>query len=100
VPTSIAATETKATKGRRDLLAGKESSRDGGTIRKVLKTKMQTHLAESMLLQFSENEDDKPRVSQEDKTRILKEMHENPTGGHLGMNRTYERIKLLYLGKV
>jgi hypothetical protein len=42
----------------------------------------------------SEDEDNKPRVSQEDKARILREMHENPTGGHLGMNRTYERIKL------
>ncbi|PNF18074.1 hypothetical protein B7P43_G03322 [Cryptotermes secundus] len=41
-----------------------------------------------------ENEDNKPIVSQEDKARILREMHENPTGGHLGMNRTYERIKL------
>jgi hypothetical protein len=37
----------------------------------------------------SENEDNKPRVSQENKAIILKEIHENPTGGHLGMNRTY-----------
>jgi hypothetical protein len=42
----------------------------------------------------SKDEDNKPRWSQEDKTRILREMHENPTGGHLGMNRTHERIKL------
>jgi hypothetical protein len=37
----------------------------------------------------SENEDNKPTVSQEDKARTLKEMHENLTGGHLEMNRTY-----------
>jgi hypothetical protein len=33
-------------------------------------------------------------ISQEDRLKILKEMHEKPTGGHLGMNRTYDRIKL------
>jgi hypothetical protein len=43
---------------------------------------------------ISENEQDKPKLSQEDRAKILKEMHENPTGGHLGMNRTYERIKI------
>jgi hypothetical protein len=26
---------------------------------------------------------------------MFQEMHEKPTGGHLGMNRTYDRIKLL-----
>jgi hypothetical protein len=38
----------------------------------------------------SENGGNKPRVSQEDKARILKEKHENQTGGDLGVNRTYE----------
>jgi hypothetical protein len=42
----------------------------------------------------SENEDNKPTISQEDREWILKEMHLNPTGGNLGMNRTYERIEL------
>jgi hypothetical protein len=41
-----------------------------------------------------EDKPNDPGPSQEDKARILKELHENPTGGHLGMNRTYERIRL------
>jgi hypothetical protein len=41
----------------------------------------------------SEDEDNKPRVSQ-GRSRIFREMHENPTGGHVRINRTYERIKL------
>jgi len=28
------------------------------------------------------------------KGKILQEFHQLPTGGHLGMNRTFERIKL------
>jgi hypothetical protein len=41
----------------------------------------------------SENKDNVPRVNQEDKARILRELHENPTGCRLGMNSNYERIK-------
>jgi len=29
-----------------------------------------------------------------EKRKILQEFHQLPTGGHLGMNRTFERIKL------
>jgi len=29
-----------------------------------------------------------------EKQRIFQEMHNKPVGGHLGMNRTYDRIKL------
>ncbi|PNF14896.1 hypothetical protein B7P43_G05140 [Cryptotermes secundus] len=33
-------------------------------------------------------------ITQDEKQKIFQEMHEKPTGGHLGMNRTYDRIKL------
>jgi hypothetical protein len=42
----------------------------------------------------SEDKLNDPGPSQEDKAKILNELHENPTGGHLGMNRTYEKIRL------
>jgi hypothetical protein len=32
--------------------------------------------------------------TEEEKRKILHEFHQLPTGGHLGMNRTFERIKL------
>jgi hypothetical protein len=31
--------------------------------------------------------------TEEEKGKILREFHQSPTGGHLGMNRTFERIK-------
>ena len=33
-------------------------------------------------------------LTEEEKGKILQEFHQLPTGGHLGMNRTFERIKL------
>jgi hypothetical protein len=33
-------------------------------------------------------------LTEERKQRIIKEMHECPIGGHQGIQRTYERIKL------
>ena len=32
--------------------------------------------------------------NKEEKLAIFREMHGNPLGGHLGMNRTYDRVKL------
>ena len=32
--------------------------------------------------------------TEEEKIKILQEFHQQPTGGHLGMNRTFDRIKL------
>jgi hypothetical protein len=32
--------------------------------------------------------------TEEEKGKILREFHQSPTGGHLGMNRMFERIKL------
>jgi uncharacterized protein YqgV (UPF0045/DUF77 family) len=40
-----------------------------------------------------ENNSKLSEIKQEDRLEIVKEMHENPTGGHLGMNRAYDRIK-------
>jgi len=34
------------------------------------------------------------KITKEERRKILQEFHEQPTGGHLGMNRTFERIKL------
>jgi hypothetical protein len=33
------------------------------------------------------------KSSDKEKLGILKEMHESPIGGHIGMNRTYQRLK-------
>jgi hypothetical protein len=35
-----------------------------------------------------------PGPTEEEKLAIFREMHDNPLGGHLGMNRTYDRVKL------
>ena len=35
-------------------------------------------------------------ISEERKKRILKEFHDSPVGGHQGMKRTYERMKLFF----
>jgi hypothetical protein len=40
-----------------------------------------------------ENNSELSEIKQEDRLEI-KKMHEKPTGGHLGMNRTYHRKKL------
>ena len=32
--------------------------------------------------------------TEQEKLKIFQELHINPTGGHLGMNKTYERMKL------
>ena len=36
---------------------------------------------------------DGSEISKEERNKILQEFHEQPVG-HLGMNRTYERIRL------
>jgi hypothetical protein len=33
------------------------------------------------------------KLSSKEKMEILREMHESPIGGHVGMNRTYKRLK-------
>jgi hypothetical protein len=33
------------------------------------------------------------KLSDKEKLGILKEMHESPIGGHIGMNRMYQRLK-------
>jgi hypothetical protein len=40
-------------------------------------------------------DENKPGLKQEEKLAIFKEMNYKSIGGHLGMNRTYERLKLL-----
>jgi hypothetical protein len=32
-------------------------------------------------------------LTEKEKSEILKELHERPIGGHVGMNRTYKRLK-------
>ena len=34
------------------------------------------------------------KLTQDKKSKIIKEMHSDPIGGHQGINRTVERIKL------
>jgi len=42
----------------------------------------------------TDGQDDKSELNREEKLAIFREMHDSPLGGHLGMNRTYERMKL------
>ena len=43
---------------------------------------------------YTDSHDDKPGLTKEEKHKIFQEMHDKPIGGHLGMNRTYDRLKL------
>jgi hypothetical protein len=49
-------------------------------------------------IHVAENCPDDPEIKSEptveEKQRIFQEMHNKPVGGHLGMNRTYDRIRL------
>jgi len=36
----------------------------------------------------------KSALTKEEKQKIFQEIHDKPIGGHLGMNRTYDRLKL------
>jgi hypothetical protein len=49
-----------------------------------------THGAES----YTDNHENKVGLTKEEKQTIFQEMHDKPVGGHLGMNRTYDRMKL------
>lgn len=42
----------------------------------------------------TDDHNDKSGFTKEEKQAIFQEMHDKPTGGHLGMNRTYDRIKI------
>jgi hypothetical protein len=41
----------------------------------------------------ADGRDSKPELTKEEKLALFREMHDTPLGGHLGMNRTYDRIK-------
>jgi hypothetical protein len=43
------------------------------------------------------SQDYKSGPTKEEKQAIFKEMHDKPIGGHLGMNRTYDRMKLYHM---
>jgi hypothetical protein len=49
-----------------------------------------THVTENC----SDNKTDKLEPTEEEKQAIFKEMHDKLVGGHLGMNRSYDRSKL------
>ena len=42
----------------------------------------------------TDGQDDKLELTREEKLAIIREMHDNPLGGHLEMSRTYDRMKL------
>ena len=48
------------------------------------------HVAEN----FTDRQDVKTELTEEEKLALFREMHDRPLGGHLGMNRTYDRLKL------
>ena len=43
---------------------------------------------------FTDRQDVKTEPTEEEKLALFREMHDRPLGGHLGMNRTYDRMKL------
>jgi len=43
---------------------------------------------------YTDSHDNKSGLTKEEKQKIFQEMHDKPIGGHLGMNRTYDRLKL------
>jgi len=43
---------------------------------------------------FTDRQDVKPEPTEEEKLALFREMLDRPLGGHLGMNRTYDRMKL------
>jgi hypothetical protein len=43
---------------------------------------------------YADSHDDKSGLTKEEKQMIFQKMHDKPIGGHLGMNRTYDRMKL------
>jgi hypothetical protein len=48
-----------------------------------------THVAEGCC-----DQEIKLELTKEEKQKIFQEMHNKPVGCHLGMNRTYDRMKL------
>jgi len=46
---------------------------------------------------FTDRQDNKLELTRDEKLAIFREMHDNPLGGHLGMNRTYDSETLYYL---
>jgi len=42
----------------------------------------------------TDSHEDKSGLTKEEKQKIFQEMHDKPIGGHLRMNRTYDRLKL------
>jgi hypothetical protein len=47
-----------------------------------------------VLQQVGENAELSKKISQEQKAEILREAHFTPLGAHMGMNRTYQKLKL------
>jgi hypothetical protein len=43
---------------------------------------------------YHDDHETKLEPTKEEKQVIFREMHNKPVGGHLGMNRTYDRMKL------
>jgi hypothetical protein len=58
--------------------------------RRVLTTLTLMHSVEYMLLKAVLM----VMTTKEEKQVIFQEMHDRPIGGHLGMNKTYDRMKL------
>jgi len=43
--------------------------------------------------------DDNSKLTEEEKQAVFREMHDKPIGGHLGMNRTYDRQTFYHLAR-
>ena len=56
-------------------------------------------LSRITIIRISPVAENSSELTKEERRKILQEFHEQPTGGHLGMNRTFERIKLYFLAR-
>jgi hypothetical protein len=77
---------------------GKENSNSDGLCRMYTGTEKPTSecirvVTEEKGVTVEEQEVKNKELSSKEKMEILREMHDSPVGGHVGINRTYEKLR-------